>query len=89
VLIGGVLPLGGFDDANPAIQRRGGVRMLLSDSFDLFAPCDPHMIMLPKWQQRVESFLAYNLLKIKAEIWGGWRDLNPRHPEPQSGATTN
>ena len=21
--------------------------------------------------------------------WGGWRDLNPRHPEPQSGATTN
>jgi hypothetical protein len=23
------------------------------------------------------------------EVWGGWRDLNPRHPEPQSGATTN
>src|ERR1051326_4461881 len=21
--------------------------------------------------------------------WGGWWDLNPRHPEPQSGATTN
>jgi hypothetical protein len=22
-------------------------------------------------------------------VWGGWWDLNPRHPEPQSGATTN
>ena len=21
--------------------------------------------------------------------WGGWWDSNPRHPEPQSGATTN
>jgi hypothetical protein len=23
------------------------------------------------------------------KAWGGWWDLNPRHPEPQSGATTN
>jgi hypothetical protein len=21
--------------------------------------------------------------------WGGWWDSNPRHPEPQSGATTD
>src|SRR5581483_6922700 len=24
----------------------------------------------------------------KTRFWGGWRDSNPRHPEPQSGATT-
>src|SRR6185503_16021507 len=25
----------------------------------------------------------------RLKVWGGWWDLNPRHPEPQSGATTN
>ena len=27
--------------------------------------------------------------KSVREVWGGWWGLNPRHPEPQSGATTN
>src|SRR5262245_43309105 len=26
---------------------------------------------------------------VRFEFWGGWRDSNPRHPEPQSGATTS
>jgi hypothetical protein len=29
------------------------------------------------------------LLIMKGDYWGGWWDSNPRHPEPQSGATTN
>jgi hypothetical protein len=32
---------------------------------------------------------AEALEKKEEKKWGGWRDLNPRHPEPQSGATTN
>ena len=30
-----------------------------------------------------------NLLILNDLTWGGWWGLNPRHPEPQSGATTN
>ena len=28
-------------------------------------------------------------LALTQVIWGGWWGLNPRLPEPQSGATTN
>ena len=35
--------------------------------------------------ERFHSVIAVRLFSV----WGGWWDLNPRHPEPQSGATTN
>src|SRR5689334_15964559 len=33
--------------------------------------------------------MARKSLIIRYLVWGGWWDSNPRHPEPQSGATTN
>ena len=42
---------------------------------------------------RNRSSRGYLSQRLRVDLaglaWGGWWDLNPRHPEPQSGATTN
>ncbi len=54
-----------------------------------FAIREGHLLPLP-CTKIVDSGNAPQIIDFKIEkYWGGWRDLNPRHPEPQSGATTN
>ena len=47
-------------------------------------PCYDNMRSDPRVQDLVRRM---NFPQVKA--WGGWWDLNPRHPESQSGATTD
>jgi hypothetical protein len=49
-----------------------------------------HADRLQRRKQPVQKASNHcNLLILKGKHWGGRWGLNPRHPEPQSGATTN
>ena len=54
---------------------------------------DSGLISNDEFENKKKEILIFlflsNALKIKAFRWGGRRDSNPRHSEPQSDALTN